>query len=412
MSSLKQKLLRHKKEMQLPKQQDLVGETDKQSQQEQQLPYMEEWQDFQARPYHLEDSYTIIREARYPLTYQHGIYRFSELLQVIDDWKQLGFSHPLSSAYVAEDNILFFDTETTGLGTGTGNLIFLLGYAKIENDHVIVKQHFLPTPDAEAALYHGFLTDIGDIDKYRLTTYNGKAFDWPQVKTRHTFVREKVPQLPKFGHFDLLHGARRLWKNKLPSVKLAIVEKEILGVVRKNDVPGYLAPMIYFDFLKDPNPRGIKDVFTHNELDVLTLITLYIHLSKCIQGTFAAISEEEKFEVARWFEYIQQYDIAADVYRSIHTKEATQKAALLEARLFKKNNEYVRAVEVLEAVKEKNDEVFVELSKLYEHHLKDFELAYYYAKESFAQCSKQNCEDYVKRLRRLEKKLKKGNILH
>ena len=31
-------------------------------------------------------------------------------------------------------DLFFFDTETTGLGGGTGNTIFLLGYAYIDGD--------------------------------------------------------------------------------------------------------------------------------------------------------------------------------------------------------------------------------------------------------------------------------------
>ena len=88
-------------------------------------------------------------------------------------------------------------------------------------------------------LYESFLKTV---DYTTLVTYNGRAFDWPQVKTRHTLVRDHVPKLPSFGHFDLLHASRRMWKNKLESVKLANVEENILGVVRENDIPGYLAP--------------------------------------------------------------------------------------------------------------------------------------------------------------------------
>ncbi|MCK9907287.1 ribonuclease H-like domain-containing protein, partial [Frankia sp. Cpl3] len=74
-----------------------------------------------------------------------------------------------------------------------------------------------------------------------LVTYNGKAFDWPQVKTRHTLLRDSVPELPIFGHFDLLHGARRLWKDELESCRLANIEREKLGSFRQDDVPGYMA---------------------------------------------------------------------------------------------------------------------------------------------------------------------------
>ncbi len=121
----------------------------------------------------------------------------------------------------------------------------LLGHARVYDDRVVVKQHLLPKPGHEAALYHSFLSEV---DIQSLVTYNGKAFDWPQVKTRHTLIRDRVPKLPDFGHFDLLHGSRRLWKHKFDRVSLGTVEKEELGVVRTEDTPGYLAPMMYFHF--------------------------------------------------------------------------------------------------------------------------------------------------------------------
>lgn len=107
-------------------------------------------------------------------------------------------------------------------------------------------------------MYQSFLSEV---DITSLVTYNGKAFDWPQVKTRHTLIRDRLPKLPEFGHFDLLHGARRLWKHKMERVSLGSVEKEELGVSRKEDTPGYLAPMLYFHFIKAQEPDLLKGVF-------------------------------------------------------------------------------------------------------------------------------------------------------
>ena len=115
-------------------------------------------------------------------------------------------------------------------------------------------------------------------------TYNGKSFDWPQVKTRHTLVRDHVPKLPPFGHFDLYHAARRLWKHRLERLKLAVVEEEILGIHRKDDIPGYLAPMIYFDFVESGQPDGMLGILKHNENDILSLVTLYTHLTYQLNG--------------------------------------------------------------------------------------------------------------------------------
>lgn len=162
----------------------------------------------------------------------------------------------------------------------------------------MLRQHFLPHPAAEVPLYQSFLERI---DYRTLVTYNGKAFDWPQVKTRHTLIRELVPQLPAFGHFDLFHAARRLWKHKLDRLKLSIVEKEILGVERHEDVPGYLAPMIYFDFVETQKPDGMLGILQHNEKDILSLITLYTHISFQLLNIDQSRTVSEGYEVGRWY---------------------------------------------------------------------------------------------------------------
>jgi uncharacterized protein YprB with RNaseH-like and TPR domain len=73
-------------------------------------------------------------------------------------------------------------------------------------------------------------------------------------------------------HFDLLYPARRLWKRRLESCSLSTVEREILKVIRDDDVPGYLIPEIYFRYLRTKDARAIKQVFEHNLQDILSLV--------------------------------------------------------------------------------------------------------------------------------------------
>ncbi|TWN61780.1 hypothetical protein CHCC14437_4131 [Bacillus licheniformis] len=40
------------------------------------------------------------------------------------------------------------------------------------------------------------------------------------------------------------------------------MEKEELGVVRTEDTPGYLAPMMYFHFLKDEQSAPLNAVYS------------------------------------------------------------------------------------------------------------------------------------------------------
>ncbi|MCY7689365.1 ribonuclease H-like domain-containing protein [Bacillus altitudinis] len=339
------------------------------------IPFLKEWGELGAAPYYFEDSFCLIREVTYPLDHQHGRYSFAELPEMVSAWNKSEIQHSLSAKGYKPHELFFFDTETTGLSGGTGNMIFLLGHARVYSDKVVVKQHLLTNPGNEAALYNSFLSEV---DVESLVTYNGKSFDWPQVKTRHTLLRDQIPALPEFGHFDLLHGSRRLWKHKYERMALSVVEKEELHVNREGDTPGFLAPMIYFHFLKEQNPKLIEGILTHNELDVLSLISLYIHLSKKILSKDAVKEDDEKYALAKWhlahrdvqeatkhlqeltgaaFEHADQaaYDLSLQYKRLKQWDEA----ACIWRRLFESSDVHLRL------------KAGVELAKYEEHRQKD-----------------------------------------
>lgn len=339
------------------------------------VPFREQWAKENITPYFLDQDYCLIREVKYPLTKQHGHYCFGDLLTAVSIWNSRGISHPLSAEGFSAEDLFFFDTETTGLGTGAGNTIFLLGYASISDGEIIVRQHILPHPGAEVPLYDSFLRYV---NYNTLITYNGKAFDWPQVKTRHTLVREHVPKLPEFGHFDLFHAARRLWKHKLGSLKLSVVEAEVLGIKRKDDIPGYLAPMIYFDFIETKQPDGMLGILKHNEIDVLSLITLYIHITFQLHGIDHNQTRIESYEVGRWFAAIGEQEQAEKVLTKLMgSGDLTSFQAKRElAFQYKKAKEWDKAKNMFQEVADSGDlkmmlEACVELAKIFEHRIKD-----------------------------------------
>ncbi len=343
------------------------------------LPYLDQWKEKGTVTYFIDGDFCLVRERRYPIDHQHGDYTFRDFIRAVGAWQEFTGEHPLSSKGLSHDEMFFFDTETTGLGGGVGNTIFLLGHGRVTDKEVIVTQHFLPQPGSEIPLYHSFLSNV---DYNTLVTYNGKAFDWPQVKTRHTLIKDHVPKLPSFGHFDLYHGSRRLFKHKLESVKLVNVEREILGFHRVDDVPGYLAPMIYFDYIERKDPEGIFKVMTHNELDILSLITLYTHLTHQLLNFHKQATGHERFEVGRWLEYTGNINIAKERYQEIIKEgdhpnyEAMHQLALQ----YKKDKEVKKAMDLWEDICEEapvliRKRALLELAKLYEHKSKNFQLA-------------------------------------
>ncbi|NCU16424.1 hypothetical protein GW534_01355 [Bacillus sp. P1(2020)] len=386
------------------------------------IPHLEKWASFDTSPYFLDNEYCLIRKKRYPIHTKRGKYTFNDFKTAVSAWQKTNIEHPLSTKGFQPTDLFFFDTETTGLGGGVGNTIFLLGYAYFENDEVVVKQHLLPEPGGEIPLYDSFLKSI---DYTTLVTYNGKAFDWPQVKTRHTLVREHVPKLPQFGHFDLLHASRRLWKGELESVKLSIVEKEILGIEREDDVPGFLAPMIYFDFVETKNVDGIMKIMEHNEDDVLSLIALYTHISFQLLGLDREQSKTEQIQVGKWFSSLNQSKQAIKLYEqaldNFDGKESWQAKYDL-AMQYKKQKQIEHSLPLWKEIIDEGRGIVkvkstIELAKYLEHKRKSFQDAINVAREGLYELKRikkisntfpENLqEDLQKRIGRLQEKIQK-----
>lgn len=390
------------------------------SQTKEEIPYLKEWKDFGAHPFFTEDGYCLIRETVYPLNHIHGHYSFSLLPEIVNMWNEKEISHPLSAKGFSADQMFFFDTETTGLGGGAGTSIFLLGYAFLEGNCIKVRQHFLPRPGFEIPFYQTFLQSA---DYETLVTYNGKAFDWPQVVTHHTLLREHLPKLPSFGHFDLYHASRRLWKNKLDRVKLSVVEEEVLGFKRLGDVPGYLAPIIYFDYVERQDPEGIFKIIKHNEWDVLSLITLYIHLSALLLNE-KNLKHADYFEIARWFSSLKESEQAIHSFENGLRNGGIKDQTMLKFHLameHKKNKNYSSAVPLWEESANSPDfdlslKSRIELAKYYEHQVKDIEVAIKFTSEALEMVEVQNQpesrmkkHEILHRLERLERKFERRN---
>jgi hypothetical protein len=177
----------------------------------------------------------------------------------------------------------YFDTETTGLSTGAGTVIFMAAVARLEGPWVTVRQYVLPDFPYEPPLLRAVAADLATFP--RLVTYNGRTFDMPMLAARltvHGLFREQAT-LPDV-HDDLLPDARRLFRRPLGGARLADVESGVLGVRRASDCPGSEVPARYFGYLQGGSPDILAEVLDHNFQDVVSLVLLEAELCRLRDG--------------------------------------------------------------------------------------------------------------------------------
>ena len=171
--------------------------------------------------------------------------------------------------------LVCLDTETTGLGTAAGTVVFLVGLGRWNGHRFSVTQLLLPDHADEPAFLAALAAELS-ADAW-LVTYNGRAFDWPLLETRYRLRRQPAP--PHAGHLDLLPIARQLFRHRLPDARLASVEAGVCGIERIDDLPGASIPGRYLDFLHRGDGRALADVVRHNHEDVRSLGRLLVHLN-------------------------------------------------------------------------------------------------------------------------------------
>ncbi len=176
--------------------------------------------------------------------------------------------------------ILFFDTETTGLSTGAGSLIFLFGSLRaVEgNDSFVFEQIFLSDFPGEL----DFLNCIRPIveEANLIVSFNGKGFDTHLLRSRFILNGMEIVFPPQV---DLLYISRRLWRNLIGGCSLRDIEEKILGYERVGDIPGAEIPGVYFDYLRKREYSLVKEIFRHNKVDVISMVVLLFLVTNLFQ---------------------------------------------------------------------------------------------------------------------------------
>ncbi len=178
---------------------------------------------------------------------------------------------PWIDAPIARERIVCFDTETTGLSGGVGTKAFMIGWATWRGEQIVARQLYLTAMSGEDAMLRSFAASLPDDPVF--VSYNGKSYDAPLLKCRYRINRQRHPFDGPL-HVDLLHPVRRRYRGAWENCKLKTVERELLGIVRHDDLPGAEAPAAWRDFLQGKSSRNLGRVADHNRQDVLTLTRL------------------------------------------------------------------------------------------------------------------------------------------
>lgn len=188
--------------------------------------------------------------------------------------------------------LLFFDTETTGLAGGTGTRAFMVGaadwhMAEDGRAGLRVRQITIANLAAEVAMLREFTNWLRPDTV--LSSYNGRCYDAPLLKTRFRLARMADP-LAALEHVDLLFAARRYWRGRWENCRLATIEHRVLGILREDDLPGSAAPAAWLSFLRGGSAVTLRRVAAHNHQDVVTLAALWLRLVGAAQGADDALS--------------------------------------------------------------------------------------------------------------------------
>jgi hypothetical protein len=278
---------------------------------------------------------------------------------------------------------LFLDTETTGLGTGTGNLPFLIGLSWYDQPakRFVLEQLFLRDPDDEVAMLERVRQRVEACEL--IVSYNGKAFDMPVLRNR--LIMNQLAPLPERVELDLLHLARRVHIRRTWRKSLTVVEHQILGYARGPDIAGEEVAQRYLHYLRSGAEGGLAAVVAHNDSDVLSLVALLGLYGEPLEGTPRAITPPspsatrptahrgavELAAMARVMKRAGDLDAALGMADLAIHRGAGAEGRRTRGEIAKARGDKRQALTDFEAYAEQESDPYVrlELAKLYEHFL-------------------------------------------
>jgi hypothetical protein len=179
---------------------------------------------------------------------------------------------------------LWLDTETTGLAGGTGTYVFLVGLGFVSGDAFVIEQFLLRRLSAEGRFLS--LLQARLAAARHLVTFNGQRFDWPLLEAR--WILTRLRPSPVDLHTDLIHPARRLWHRVLGTHRLSAIEATVLGAPRPDDIPGWMIPQVYVQYLRTSDRAALEPILAHNRADLLALLGLHAQVARVLRDPHQA----------------------------------------------------------------------------------------------------------------------------
>lgn len=293
----------------------------------------------------------------------------------IASWAKLSF---YSSPHIKD--LVFLDTETSGLAGGTGTFAFLIGLGYFSTDGFKVVQLFMREPAEETALLALLTREIHAFKA--VVTFNGKSFDIPLLNDRHVLNRISTP-FAGMGHIDLLPLARRIWRSRLPSRALKDLEQEIIHFARSQDeVPGWMIPEVYFEYLRTQDARPLSGVFYHNAIDIVSLAALFQICSDWISNPLNVnIPGLDLVSIGKIHEDLGKLESSLLIYQASLEKKDLPLPNFFDmvhryALIYRKREDWQHATSLWHLAGSLGDfRSLIELAKYYEHQLREYDLA-------------------------------------
>ncbi len=256
-----------------------------------------EWRESRGRKF-------LVVDRKYSPGYRHGRVSVADCLPPWARFELLGGTN---------GQTLFLDLETTGLAGGAGTYAFLVGCGWFDGGVFRLRQFFLADFGAERALLEAFGEHAGNLAC--IVTYNGKTFDLPLLETRFSLQRMPTP-FAEIAHVDMLHPARRMWRQEEMECRLTYLEQALCGHERESDVPGFEIPSRYFQYVRSGDARPLQAVLEHNRLDIVSLAMLTARAAQLLEdGPSAARPGREALGLGRLYERAGLLDDALSAYR-------------------------------------------------------------------------------------------------